>query len=296
MSFLLTSTYFILNSHRRADEEAKKAQKMKDDLNAAMTKRINLTLHTPNAKLTSLEACMILDGMNTDDTLKMTDLLRLRKTVTHEIEQLQQIENDVKKNKDLNRNLQRDTERKNLALEQAKANAQAAVQAEVRARKALEDAVNLVASTNNDVQQSSDTLSATVENLKYNEVELEKACNAMAKQQEKVRISLRRKEEAIHEAEEIKRGDFKSHGIKESQDIIDALLKEERYLRAESARIEAMAQRLSSRSRKLKRNSDELEKDEVVAWEALEEGMRVAEEATKSGYGQFGDFRKKTLE
>ncbi len=278
----------------RADREAEKARTMKEQLSSAMNKRINLTLHTPNAKLTSLEACMILDGMNTPDTLKMTDMLRLRRTVAYEIEQLQNYENDFKSNRELNLNLHRDVERKSMALEQAQANAKAAVQAEIRARKALEDAKNLVASTNDDVQQSTVGLAATSENLKYNELELQKVSTTLAKQQEKVRVALRRKEEALFEAEEIVRGDFKAESLKESEETIEALLKEERYLRAESARVEALAARLSSRSKKLEINSEKLEKDEAVAWEALEEGieegMRVAEEATKGGYGKYGKY------
>ena len=107
-------------------EEIKKSQDMKDELNTTMSKRVKLTLHTPDTKITSLEALMILDGMNTVDEVKMADIVRFRHTVSYEIEQLQKFEEDLNSSKKVNKNLQRDMDRKTLALEQAKANAKAA--------------------------------------------------------------------------------------------------------------------------------------------------------------------------
>ena len=160
---------------------------MKNELTKVMSKRVNLSLHTPNVKLTSLEALMILDGMNTIDEVNMADVIMFRHTVSYEIEQLQIFESDYEDSRKKNFLLSRDIERKSAALEQAKANANAAVQAEVRARKALEDAINLVAATKQDTEQSRATLLSVNDNLKYNELELEKISSGMIKQQEKVR-------------------------------------------------------------------------------------------------------------
>jgi hypothetical protein len=268
---------------------------MKEELDSIMNKRVRLSLHTPNTKLNSLEALMILDGMNTIDEVGMADIIRFRHTVSYEVEKLQEFESDLESSRELNRNLQRDKGRKMAALEQAKANAKAAEQAEERARKALEDAINLVASTTHDVTQSTLSLENTQDKLRYNDIELDKITTGMTKQQEKVRIALRRKEEAVQEADEKFRGDFKARRIEDSSETIQELAKEERYLRAESARLDAIAERLSSRARKLQINADILEKEENKAWETLEEewkALEIAGEATKDLNGKSGKIDK----
>jgi len=86
------------------------------------------------------------DGFNTVDQISYFDFLLLRKTVTSEIELLQQVEEEYRELQETNVLLMSEIGRKNLVWEQAKVNAAAALQAEERARKALEDAMNLVAS------------------------------------------------------------------------------------------------------------------------------------------------------
>ena len=105
-----------------------------------MQKRIQLTLHTPNAKLSSLEALMILDGFNIVDEVTMLDTMRLRHRVSYEIEQLEQMESEIVTKEEMREKIKDDVERENRALDQAKVNATAALQAAERARKALEDA------------------------------------------------------------------------------------------------------------------------------------------------------------
>ena len=260
---------------------------MKDKLDDIMNERVKLTLHTPNAKLNSLEGLMILDGLNTLDEVKVTDVIRFRHTVSYEIEKLQEFESDLTSSQELNQNLKRDVGRKLSALEQAKANGRAAHQAEERARKALEDAKNLVASTNHDIQQSTLSLGITDDKLRYNELELERINAGITKQQERVRVALRRKEEAMQDAsdEEKVYGDFKGESVEEKAEAIESLLKEERYLRAESARLENQSRRMASRAPKLEVTAEVMEKEEKIAWDALEESFRVAEKAAESEYG-----------
>lgn len=272
---------------KSSKKEATKAQMMKDKLDDIMNERVKLTLHTPNAKLNSLEGLMILDGLNTLDEVKVTDVIRFRHTVSYEIEKLQEFESDLTSSQELNQNLKRDVGRKLSALEQAKANGRAAHQAEERARKALEDAKNLVASTNHDIQQSTLSLGITDDKLRYNELELERINAGITKQQERVRVALRRKEEAMQDAsdEEKVYGDFKGESVEEKAEAIESLLKEERYLRAESARLENQSRRMASRAQKLEVTAEVMEKEEKIAWDALEESFRVAEKAAESEYG-----------
>lgn len=258
---------------------------MRDDLNVTMSKRVKLSLHTPNVNLTSLEAKMILDGMNIVDELKMSDIVRLRHTVTYEIELLELIEDDEKIIREANQQLATELERNTLAVEESKDNVSAAIKAEERAWKALEDAQSLVASTKEDSKQTLKSLSSTTEKLTCNEVELEKIFVEMTKQQEKVRVVLRRKEEALQmETEDMVKGDFKDERIQAATQTIEELLKEENNLRAESKRLDSMAERLSSRADKLQTKANELEKVEDEAWNALQEGVNRAGAAAKSGY------------
>mmetsp|Transcript_22175 Transcript_22175/g.33765 ORF Transcript_22175/g.33765 Transcript_22175/m.33765 type:complete len:532 (-) Transcript_22175:23-1618(-) len=284
---------------RTSRKERNEADKMKEEINGLMQKRIQLTLHTPNAKLSSLEALMILDGFNIVDEVTMLDTMRLRHRVSYEIEQLEQMESEIVTKEEMREKIKDDVERENRALDQAKVNATAALQAAERARKALEDANALVASTKNDVDQAKQVLKATKENKAQQKFDVQRMMYNMERQQEKVRLALRRKEQAVQEQEE-KKGDNSSNTKKEKGDFIgsralsaanevEKIIKQEKNLRAESARKEAAAMRLLSRSKKLTERQDELELQEGEVYAALEEGLRVASRAAKSGYGRYDE-------
>jgi len=272
---------------KRARKELQDANTLRDELDAVMRKRVQLTLHTPNAKLSSLEAMIILDGFNTLDEVTVLDtLLRLRKTVTYEIEHLQQFEGELNETQEKKLRVNSDLERKTIALKQAKANAAAALQAEVRARKALEDAIVLVQSTKGDVSNAKQTLNSLAEDKRQALVDIERLNIVIDKQQEKTRLALRRKEQAIQNDLGI-RGDFGQEMAVSAEEEVKTLLKQEAYLRSESARLQAMAERFESRSQKLVKRANELEVEEENAYKALEEGIRAAKRATDGGYGKF---------
>lgn len=277
-------------------KERDEAEKMKEEIDDLMQKRIQLTLHTPNAKLSSLEALMILDGLNIVDEVSMLDTMRLRHRVSYEIEQLEQMESEIEMKKEKSEKIKVDVEREMQALDQAQVNAAAALQAEERARKALEDAKALVSSTKNDVDQAKQALKATKEKKAQQKFDVERMMYGMERQQEKVRLALRRKEQAVQEQEkkgdnssETIVGDFNGSRARKATEEVQKIIKKENFLRAESARKEAAAMRLQSRSEKLKERQDELELLEGEAYLALEEGLRVASRAAKSGYGRYGE-------
>ena len=272
---------------KRARKELQDANALRDELDTVMRKRVQLTIHTPNAKLTSLEAMIILDGFNTLDEVTVLDtLLRLRKTVTYEIEHLQQFEGELKETQEKNLRVNSDLERKTIALVNAKANAAAALQAEVRARKALEDATMLVQSTKGDVLSAEHTLNSLAEDKKQALVDIERLNIAIDKQQEKTRLALRRKEQAIQNDLGI-RGDFGQEMAVSAEEEVKTLLKQEANLRAESDRLQATAERIESRSQKLVERANELEVEEENAYKALEQGIRAAKRAADGGYGKF---------
>ena len=270
---------------KQAKIELKRSSKIRDELDEVMRKRVPLTLHTPNAKLSSLEAMIILDGFNTVDEVTVINALFSRKTVTYEIEQLQRIEEQIQETEERNQIIDTDLKRKTFSLEQAKANAAAALQAEERARKALEDAMVLVQSTKGDVMKSELSLNSLAEDQRNALVDMGRLGFNVDKQQEKLRLSLRRKERVLQDALGI-RGDFGQEMVETAEAEVKDLLKQEAFLRTESARVQATAERLESRSRKLIERASELEEEEEEAYKALEEGIRVAKRATEGGYGK----------
>lgn len=273
---------------KRARDEYMAANRLRDELDEVMRRRVQLTLHTPNAKLSSLEAMIILDGMNTVDEVGLVELLvRLRKTVTYEIEQLQIIEDTFSQKYEEDRQIAFEIEQKIQALEQAKKNAAAAIEAEEKARKALEDARNLVRKTNEEVDSTLAALGKLDDVKNASDFELRRIEASMEKQQERMRLALRRKEQEVEgqKSEDGKiKGDFKNDMALTAATEVESLLKEEHRLRSESITLQAKAERLESRSQKLMERADEIEQQEEEAYKALEEGIRFAKDATDRGY------------
>ena len=306
----------------QAQKESREATRLRDKLDKVMRKRVQLLLHTPDAKLSSLEALVILDSFNIKDEVTMLDTVRLRKTVTQEIEWLQPLEQEVKQKQEYAEQLEFDIERKSSAFEQAQVNAAAAVQAEERARKALEDAIALVESTRIDVENTDNSLRKAVDDKTNNLSELDRVKWNMERQQERVRLALRRKEQALDSnvsspvlvpidedgdggaegemvgvedeldlemelGEDVKiKGDFDKEAAEAAKVQIRELLKKERDLKARSAKVEAKAERLKIGAQKVLDRANQLEEDEEEAYKVLEEGLQLAKKAAESGYGE----------
>ena len=294
---------------RRARQDRREANRLRDKLDLVIRTRVQLMLHTPDVKLTSLESMIILDGFNIKDEVTMLDTVRLRKTVKQEIEFLEPLEKEYEDKKQLDKKYDADIERKSLALERAEVNAEAALQAEERARKALEDAIALVQSTKVDVDDASSSLRVFAEEKKFNLSEIDRYKWGMERQQERVRLALRRKEQVLQKTtnsnilvpvdqeddlnsqdemeiiEDDLVGDFNAEKAAAAQDQIKELLVKEKFLKAESKRLEAKAERSQSRAKRLNQRANELEEEEEEVYKVIEEGLRAAI-ATDSGFGE----------
>lgn len=268
---------------KRAQKEFKDAARLRDELDEIAKRRVQLTLHTPKANLTSLEAMIILDGFNTLDEVTMMDTMLMRKTVTYEIERLEEIENQVREKRARAQEIAWNIQNQRKSLDQANINASAALNAVENARKALESAMALAQSTKEEMNNIETTLNSFQEEERINTVEMERLNDAMTKQQERMRLALRRKEQALavenRATSEIIRGDFRDDVAEYAQARVEKLLKQEAFLRAESARLQAQAERLESRSQKLLDRANELEEEEERAYKVLEEGIRAAKQA-----------------
>lgn len=274
---------------KRAKQEQIQARKLRDKLDSTLAQRVRLTLHTPGAKLSSLEALMILDGFNTVDNLSLMDIARMRHKVAYEIEQLEALEVEEGIKQSYMSQAEAALEEKKKILSDAQQNEKEAQEAEAKARAALEEAMGRVASAKLDIMKATKSLSAAEEERTRNEYSLEILKSNVEKRQEIVRQALRRKaEEVSREAQKTRGekaedigimgivGDFGPLNARDATAKITTLKEEEHMLKIESARCEATADRLLSRSQKLSSRAESLEEDELVAMEELKEEVLAA--------------------
>ena len=285
-------------SLNRAKEERKQAQSLRDELDSILAQRVRLTLHTPGAKLNSLEALMILDGFNTVDNLSLMDMARMRHKVAYEIEQLELLEVEEKEKQENQTRISNELEEKKLALKETEQMAKEAAEAEAKARAALEEAMGRVASKKLDVMKATKVVAIGDEERSRNEYSLSILKSNVEKRQEIVRQALRRKaEELTREKQKVRGGktddimsivgDFGPINARDATRKITAFKEDEHMLRIESARFDAKAERLLSRSQKLKDRAGTLEKDELVAIEELKEELKEEVRAATQEYSNL---------
>ena len=278
--------------NNRAKQEKTQAQSLRDKLDSTLAQRVRLTLHTPGAKINSLEALMILDGFNTVDSLSLMDMARMRHKVAYEIEQLELLEVEEKEKQDCQNQICTELEEKKMALRESKQMAKEAAETEAKARAALEEAIGRVASMKLDVMMATKTVTTSEEERSRNDYSLSILKSNVEKRQEIVRQALRRKaEEVTRETQKMGGGkgtdimsivgDFGPLNARDATKKITAFKEEEHMLRIESARFDAKAERLLSRSQKLKDRAGTLEKDELVAMEELKEELKEEAEDLK---------------
>lgn len=243
-----------------AAKEISKVEKISAELNKLIEKRLNISLVTPNSGLTATEARQVLNRLNTTESFTMMERMVLMKhNIERDIKDLESVETEyfakVANQADAAENL-RFTQ---VALKQAARDAKQAVQDEIKARKALEEAQRRVAATKlnvNDLSKSFAKVQA-LEAKVTNEVEI--VAELVAKRQEIVRTSLRKKELEIEKERRQREGEQIQNPpnlplVEETGfiEVIDALREEEFLLQAEKDRLSEMVARLLSRSEKLK--------------------------------------------
>lgn len=261
----------------RAAEETEKANRLRDELSEVLDRRLGLALRTPGASLSSLEALKILDGFNTVDSVSlMESIVMLRKTLTAEIAALEEAEKEYFELFDEKAKAQKEYQVRTEALEQAEVNAAAAVEAERRAREALVAAQELVASSQQSLTDCTKALGEVEASTKRASAESDRSGNALKRSQERVRKALLRKEEALR-IERAKTANAEDKDKEQASDPLPSqgmstselkqknkaeireLQKQERYLTAESARLEDRAARLRSRADKLMKRATRLD-------------------------------------
>lgn len=274
----------------RAREETERAVELKVELSAVMDERLNLALRTPGSDLTSLDAVKILDGFNSLDRVSIVEsLVMMRRTVASEIKGLEEVEGGYAAWVEEAGRIETEYQERTKAMRQAEANAEAVAEAEKRAMEALVAARELVQMSDRAMADCTKALAITEAARKRTAAEAEGMATALEKTRERVRRALIRKEEVLR-AEAKKKGQEFGGGIRldgkrveqrglaeeatarkgssplftnggsdssgggdeeDGREKIKGLLREERYLVAESARLEDRATRMRARARDL---------------------------------------------
>jgi len=258
----------LLEESRELEEKAKEQEKsaltLNDTLSALMMSRIRLSLQTPNAPLTSLDALRVLDGMNTIDSVTLLDrTVRLRHTTSYDIELLSQTEEESDIKSKEHRMVSEELQKTKEKIRTTKGAVTDAEKAEVRAKKALENARKLVSSLKEEVVDCERALELKENLYRRTRVDAGMVAKEVNKRRETVRDSLRRKGGTV-ENENNDDKDMNGVGVNiESSDNyenvsysdrmaqIEKYRKEEQYLIGKSSRLEEEASRFRDESKAL---------------------------------------------
>lgn len=259
----------IIEESREIEEKTKEkeqaALEINDTLSDMMMSRIRLSLKTPNAPLTSLDALRCLDGMNTIDSVTFIDrTVRLRHTTSHDIELLSQTEKECEMKDQGHRMAAEDLENTKDKIHRTKKDLEDAKEAEIRAWKVLDEAVVLVSSLKKEAEESERSLLMKENLYRRTKVDAGAMVKEVNKRRETVRGSLLRKEKCMNErgnendADEARMGTNEDPSNKhEDVSYLNRMEEVERYLKEENdllgkiASLEKEASQLREKSRAL---------------------------------------------
>ena len=237
-----------------------KVLKINAELNEIVDKRLNISLVTPNSGLTAAEAWKVLDRLNRTESFTMMERMILMKhKIERDINDLESVETVYTAKLSDGADAAEKVRFTQVALKQAARDAKQAVLDEIKARKILEEAQQRVVATKlnvNDLSKSFAKVQAQEAKM-ANEVQI--FAELVAKRQEIVRKSLRKKELEIEKEHRKRRGDpldnVASIPVLEDAGSIKAIevhREDEALLQTESDRLSEMVSRLLSRAEKLK--------------------------------------------
>jgi hypothetical protein len=228
--------------------------KIQAQLSDVVDKRVHLALMIPNSWLSTSDAMKILDGLNTLDSVTILGKMLLQQSITSHVGKLDEAETVYFSKVDDHQSATQELDEVTQALQDAEWAAAAAIQAEIDARKALEQAVQRAIQTRQTVQTLASSRQQKQSTQFKTNSDLERSATALGRRQEVVRNALLAKAEA----NELRaKGDERTEKIMASiQGLgvsdLEQLTKEEKMLKAEYARIDEQANRLLSRSAKLR--------------------------------------------
>jgi curved DNA-binding protein CbpA len=258
------------NLEDRAERESKEGQRLKEDLQTVVAKRLKVTLHTPRSGLTSAEAAVLLEDLNRTvvDRVNLMDRAMLKHTVLEEIDILRQVEGgyvQVQRQDTAAQDVYR--ERVQGRLEVVEYMTRMELE-ETEARQRLQEIQELLRKAKFDLDDRTRSLAQAEIQAKQFDFELQRLEVSLERQSEKVRQSLCHKEKQVRTAKERMNMPEAAEWYLEEDDsperyqALKELSAEERLIQEESRRLEFMAARLSSRAKNLQLRAQELERSQ----------------------------------
>ncbi len=230
----------------QANQEMATAMALKEEWSELVSQRLEWSLQTENVQFTSLEAAQLLDGWNVKDG---TTLFR-RCTVAEEIEALQKAEEELAQYQQSCLDQGTELENTKSEFQIAEENAKKALDAEFRARQALEEAVRMVEKTQLELEAAQKRVKEVHTVTKKTNNDGGKFTQTLEKRRDRVKLALQQKQKTIMEqnpSATINAQEQKQKSLAE----LSAMRKQEKYLLAESTKMEDKARRLLSRAEKL---------------------------------------------
>ena len=232
----------------QANQEMATAMALKEEWSDLVSQRLEWSLQTENVQFTSLEAAQLLDGWNVNDG---TTLFR-RCTVAEEIEALQKAEEELAQYQQSC--VDQGTELASMKSEFkiAEENAKKALDDEFKARQALEEAVLMVEKTQLELKEAQKRVKEVHTVTKKTNNDSGKFTQSLEKRRERVKMALQQKQKSILEQNPSSTINEQEQEQKtKSMAELSAMRKQEKYLLAESTKMEEKARRLLSRAEKL---------------------------------------------
>lgn len=255
----------------RAEEELEKAYELDDRIDEVSKQRLSISLRTEKSALSSEDASELLGRMNlTNTSATMIERLGIKNTIKAEIKDLERKEIEHYEAVAGQTEAVQNFHLAQSALNSAAQDVKDAVGEEAAAREALEAAQKRVQSTKQNVHdlRKSFTKIRAIEKKATDTVEATSLC--LSKKQEKVRLSLLNREEALmaqivkDDIENVGREDTKASILHNDTSIamkeIEDLRKQERFLQAERTRREERASKMVRKAKALKSQADEIER------------------------------------
>mmetsp|Transcript_9522 Transcript_9522/g.28388 ORF Transcript_9522/g.28388 Transcript_9522/m.28388 type:complete len:607 (+) Transcript_9522:106-1926(+) len=239
-----------LKLEEQARVEAEKAKHISEELELIKKQRLFATLQSTELTLTSNEAEEVLERLKSDDTVSFVNRGTKKAAIEKEIQSLRNTETQFTENLQTYNQMDREWNVWLNKQEDARQNLLERRKKEIEARKAFDDAQQMVIKAKDDMLSVTNTLRGVEQEVRKSAQEMDRVSTTLSRKQERVQNALRRKTELM-------KGGIQVEYITEHEVMM--LRRKETQLMGESKQIATMVARLQSRADKLKKRAEALE-------------------------------------
>jgi len=245
-----------------AKDESTRLEKLDSDLQALVRRRMSVNLHTPKSGMTSADAYNMLCDFNQTvrDSVSMFDRALMKHTVEEDIVQLQKSEIAWAESEANNEQVQTKYDAQKKRKGEIYNELRVAIEAEEDALRALELAQKRVVQTKIALSDAIQDISKVQIQAKKSTEAARRASKLLARNSERVRKALCKKEKAVLKQRILEANDTLTTEEREERILqLKQLREKELEMRKERSRIEAKAAELLSQADELKKRAEELE-------------------------------------